>query len=170
MNDNSILEISENVTFLDGKSLLSYYNEIYSQYFDHNSGKWVNEGIENKLIKIFEKRIELGHKKFEILPIISKDANAFNILLDKSEIIKSDEETLSYFNCIFNIKEDINREFNNFWYEIIEIKKIIDDIKNGDLGDLILSVRILDAFKNRYDDYDSHILARCLEHITKAGD
>lgn len=170
MNDNNILEITEQVTFLDGKSLLSYYNEIYSQYFDHYNKRWNNEDIELKLIRIFEQRVEIGYKKFEILPIISKDVIAFNILLDKSKILKNDEEILSYFTCIFNIIEMVNDESSNILYEIIDIKKIINDIKNGDLGELISDIESLKGFRDRYDSYDSHILARCLNHVKEAGD
>lgn len=150
MNNDNLIDISENI-ILKNQSLMDYYLHLYNRYYFKENEKWDPNFNKKEIIDLFESISLNNRRKFRLYHIIQFDVNAFHLLSSESEIIKNDEEIVTYVH----IYETENMKFDdlkiNFETEIYHLKNIIYD-QNKEIEELKSQIQYLrysiDEIKN----------------------
>lgn len=121
---NKIDELSENI-ILKNQSLMNYYLHLYNRYYFREKEEWDHNFNKKEILDLFESISLNNRRKFRLYHIIQFDVNAFHLLTFESEIIKNDEEIVTYVH----IYETENMKYDdlktNFETEIYYLKKLI---------------------------------------------
>lgn len=168
MDTNELLEIGENLSILNGKSLIEYYNEKYDCFYIRNEHTWNDRNEFLKLLNIFESRCCNNFKKFQFLSIISKDYVAFNEFKQQSEILKNDEEIETYFNTVLNFEHSYLEQLG-FLRDVIHDLDIRFCGLKTSLEENDDKIRSLESFQSLYENYDRKELSRCINFINDHG-
>jgi len=126
MTDEYVNEISENM-ILNNQSLFDYYFKIYNRYYLKEKEEWDSNFNKKEIIDLFESISLNNRRKFRLYSIIQLDVTAFHLLTFESEIIKNDEEIVTYvhiYECENAKYDDLRISFK---IEIEHLRKIIYD-------------------------------------------
>jgi hypothetical protein len=169
MNANNITDIVESVSVLGDSQLNNFYISFYEDNFIKSEECWANTDNEAfiKIIRLLENRCINNFKKFQILPLISHDPTAFELLQNESEILKNDEELNVYISCIKTFFDKMNCVVYEKTH-ILELEIFTSIIPK--IGEFEDKIRMFESFKDMYENYDRHTLQYCKDYVDEHKD
>jgi hypothetical protein len=145
------------------------YESLYKNGFNKSDGCWINMNDKTfiSFIRLLENRCTINFKKFQILPLISHDPTAFELLQNESEILKNDEELNVYISCIKTFFDKMNCVVYEKTH-ILELEIFTSIIPK--IGEFEDKIRMFESFKDMYENYDRHTLQYCKDYVDEHKD